>query len=167
MRLTRLTVWALSSLVVAGAAHAQDPFIYPSKGQTAQQQDKDKYECYGWAKGQSGFDPMAMPMASTPPPPGGQKSVAGGAVGGAAGGAAVGAVGGLIGGGKKGAGKGAGMGAGVGGMLGGMSTAGQNAKASQDRQDWERREAANYAANRNKYDRAFTACMEGRGYTVK
>jgi hypothetical protein len=38
-------------------------FIYPTKNQSAQQQDKDKYECYGWAKGQSGFDPMAPPMA--------------------------------------------------------------------------------------------------------
>lgn len=166
MRLT-VTSGVLSLLMVAGAASAQEQFIYPSKGQTAQQQDKDKYECYGWAKGQSGFDPMAMPMASTPAPSAGQKSVAGGAVGGALGGAAIGAVGGLIGGGGKGAGKGAGIGAGVGGMLGGMSTAGQNSKSSQDRQDWERREAANYAANRTKYNRAFAACMEGRGYTVK
>jgi hypothetical protein len=157
----------LMLLVAAASARAQEQFIYPAKGQSAQQQDKDKYECYGWAKGQSGFDPMALPVTSTPAPAAGNKSVVGGAVGGAAGGAAVGAVGGLIGGGKKGAGKGAGIGAGVGGMLGGMSSASQNAKASQDRQDWERREATNYAANRTKYNRAFAACMEARGYTVK
>jgi hypothetical protein len=151
----------------AGSAAAQDQYIYPQKGQSQAQQDKDKYECYGWAKNQSGFDPMAVPRASTPGPSGQQKSVAGGAVGGALGGAAIGSVAGVIGGGKKGLGKGAGIGAGVGGLMGGMGTAGQNEKASRDRRDWERTEANKYAQNRNNYDRAFAACLEGRGYTVK
>ena len=62
---------------------------------------------------------------------------------------------------------GAGIGAGVGGLMGGMGTAGQNEKASKDRRDWERTEANKYAQNRNNYDRAFAACLEGRGYTVK
>src|SRR5262245_23198335 len=87
-----------------GPAHAQEMFIYPSKGQSAAQQDKDKYECYGWAKGQTGFDPMAPPTTKTPPPAGGQRSVAGGAVGGAMLGAGVGAVGGAVAGGKAGKG---------------------------------------------------------------
>src|SRR6185369_2272671 len=89
-----MVVGALS----AGPVRAQEMFIYPSKGQSAAQQDKDKYACYGWAKGQTGFDPMAPPTTRTPPPPGGQKSVAGGAVKGAVLGAGVGAVGGAIGG---------------------------------------------------------------------
>jgi hypothetical protein len=152
---------------VAAAAGAQEQYIYPAKGQSAQQQDKDKYECYSWAKGQSGFDPMALHTASTPAPQSGQRSVVGGAVGGAAAGAALGAVGGAIGGGGKGAGKGAGIGAGVGGLLGGMNSAGSNAKASKDRQDWERREAANYTQQRNGYNKAYAACLEGRGYTVR
>ena len=84
---------------------------------------------------------------------------------GAAGGAAVGAAVGGIAGGK--AGKGAAIGAAGGGMLGGMGAAGQNRKASDDRRQWEQREAATYAANRDRYDRAFAACMDGRGYTVK
>ena len=130
------------ALVVAlsvGAAHALEMFIYPSKGQSAQQQEKDKFECYGWSKGQSGFDPMAPPTASTPPPSRGGRSVAGGAIGGGALGAGVGAVG----------------------------AAGSNAAASRDYRDWERREATSYAAKRGQYNRAFAACMEGRGYTVK
>ena len=160
--------WLLLVFVAAAAAaHAQEQIIYPAKGQSAQQQDKDKYECYGWAKGQTGFDPMALPTTSTAAPQGGNRSVAGGALGGGAAGAAVGAVGGLIGGGGKGAGKGAAIGAGVGGLLGGMGTAGQNAKGSKDRQDWERREASNYAHQRTNYNRAFAACLEGRGYTVR
>jgi hypothetical protein len=166
MRILQVSL-LLVFVAAAAAAHAQEQMIYPAKGQSAQQQDKDKYECYGWAKGQTGFDPMALPTTSTPAPQAGNRSLAGGALGGAAAGAAVGAVGGAIGGGGKGAGKGAGIGAGVGGMLGGMSAAGQNSKASKDRQEWERREANSYAAHRSKYNRAFSACLEGRGYTVR
>src|SRR5262245_18121715 len=152
-------------LAVATAATAQEQFIYPSKGQSAQQQEKDKFECYGWAKGQSSFDPMAPPRPATPAPSRGGHSVAGGVLGGGALGAGVGAVGGAIAGGK--AGKGAAIGAATGGLLGGVSAAGANANASRDYRDWEKREASNYAAARAQYNRAFAACMEGRGYTVK
>ena len=48
-----------------------------------------------------------------------------------------------------------------------MGAAGRNAQASQDYKEWERREAAQYAQARAQYNRAFAACMEGRGYTVK
>lgn len=72
----RRSRFALRSLVcaislgfgaAAGPALAQAPtapsaagnaVIYPAKGQSARQQGKDKYECYDWAKRQSGFDPM-------------------------------------------------------------------------------------------------------------
>src|SRR5881409_1397560 len=33
--------------------------IYPSKGQTPDQQQKDEQECYNWAAQQTGFDPVA------------------------------------------------------------------------------------------------------------
>ncbi|MCU7800844.1 MAG: hypothetical protein KZQ70_12035 [gamma proteobacterium symbiont of Lucinoma myriamae] len=42
--------------------------IFPAKGQSAEQTEKDKFACYGWAKQQSGFDPMVVPKTSTPPP---------------------------------------------------------------------------------------------------
>jgi hypothetical protein len=77
----------------------------------------------------------------------------------------VGAVGGAIAGGK--AGTGAKIGAATGGLLGGMGAASENSRASQDYREWERREANQYAAARGKHNRAFAACMEGRGYTVK
>ena len=32
-------------------------FVYPAKGQGAQQQASDEYECHRWAVTQSGFDP--------------------------------------------------------------------------------------------------------------
>jgi hypothetical protein len=160
-----LAVVVLSLLVAAAATAQQEQFIYPNKGQSAQQQDKDRYDCYGWAKGQSGFDPMAPPTPTTAAPSRGGHSVVGGVVGGGALGAGVGAVGGAIAGGK--AGKGAAIGAATGGLLGGVSAAGSNANASKNYRDWERREASNYAAARGQYNRAFAACMEGRGYTVK
>ena len=54
--------------IVAGTSWAQEVIVYPAKGQSAEQTEKDKFECYQWAKGQTGFDPMAPPTASTPPP---------------------------------------------------------------------------------------------------
>ncbi len=32
-------------------------FVYPAKGQTAERQASDEYECHSWAASQSGFDP--------------------------------------------------------------------------------------------------------------
>ena len=45
----------------SGPLLAQDPIVYPAKGQNNQQMEKDKYDCYHWAKKQSGFDPMEDP----------------------------------------------------------------------------------------------------------
>ena len=79
------------SLVVAllevGVVMAQDLVIYPAKGQSQEQLDKDKFECYTWAKEQTGFDPMQQPTATEPPPQ--QQAQKGGVVRGAARGALV------------------------------------------------------------------------------
>ena len=41
-----------------GAPAAQDDIIvYPKNGQSKEQQAADQYECHGWAKNQTGFDP--------------------------------------------------------------------------------------------------------------
>ena len=55
-------------LLAAGVVSAQELVIYPAKGQSNEQMEKDKYECYTWAKQQSGFDPMQVPKASQPTP---------------------------------------------------------------------------------------------------
>ena len=93
---------------------ADDLFIYPTKNQSAEQQDKDKWECRAWATKQTGFDPAARATATAPPT---REAPRGGLVRGAAGGAALGAVGGAIAGN---AGKGAAIGAAGGGLLGVM-----------------------------------------------
>ncbi len=145
------TGWAQSEMI-----------IYPSKGQSQEQTEKDKFECYGWAKQHSGFDPMAPPTTSAPPPQAEAKQ--GGVVKGAARGALVGVAAGAIAGN---AGKGAAIGAASGGLVGGMRRRDQNTREQQAQKQWEQQEVSKYTQGRNEYNRAFAACMEGRNYTVK
>ena len=152
--ITALVLTLVAALPVAAQG---DLIIYPNDGQDQAQQDKDNYECYGWAKGQSGFDPMAMPTATEPPPE--QESAKGGVVRGGLRGAAIG---GIIDGSD-----GAKTGAAAGAVIGGMRRADQNRSQAQQQQQWEQQQAAQYEQARAGYNRAFAACMEGRGYTVR
>ncbi len=156
-----LAVSVCLTAMFANGAAAQDVFAYPNQGQSQEQQDKDNFECYNWARQQSGFDPMQVPTASAPPPQ--QQSTGPGMVGGAAVGAGVGAVGGAIGGDT---GKGALIGAAAGGILGGLRSNNRQKQNQQSRQNWERQQSAQYQQGRNNYNRAFSACMSGRGYTI-
>ena len=142
-----------------------DLLVYPAKGQSQDQTERDKYECYNWAKQQTGFDPMKTPTASSPPPP--KEKETWGAGTGAVGGGLLGAgVGGIAGGGK-GALIGGAVGAGSGAAVGGMNRSSQRKREAQRRQEWEQREVSQYRAGRNAYNRAYAACLEGRGYSVK
>jgi len=152
----------LAVLIMAPSVFAQEPFIYPDKGQSNEQMEKDKYECYSWAKGQTGFDPMQVPTATAPPP--GQEAQQGGVVRGAGRGALTGVAVGAIAGD---AGKGAAIGAVSGALIGGMRRNDQQRRQEQEQQQWAQQETANYANQRNNYDRAYSACLDGRGYTVK
>ena len=42
--------------------------IHPQRGQSPQQEESDRGQCYGWAVQQTGFDP-ANPQVATPPAP--------------------------------------------------------------------------------------------------
>ena len=154
-------------LIFSGASVAQDMVVYPAQGQSNEQMEKDKFECYGWAKNQSGFDPMQMPTATSPPPSQEKKSVGGSTVAGGVVGGAGGAVIGGIAGGKKGAKKGALIGGLTGGALGGMRSSSQNKQSDAKRRRWEQEQANQYMQKRNLYNRNFAACMEGKGYSVK
>jgi hypothetical protein len=151
----------------SGAAIAQDLIVFPANGQSDEQMEKDKFGCYTWAKGQTGFDPMQMPTASSAPPPKGDKSVGGSALRGGVAGGAAGAIIGGIASGKSGAKKGAAIGGLSGGALGGVRSSRQNKQANQQREQWERQQANEYTQKRNTYNRAYAACLEGKGYTVK
>src|SRR5262245_5883560 len=156
----RVTAIAMLILTVPCLATAQ-VFIYPSRGQNTQQEQFDKGQCYSWAVQQSGFDP-ANPHVYTPPPP--QASAPqGGLFRGAAGGAALGAIGGAIGGD---AGKGAAIGAGVGGLFGLMRRARWSEEQQQQQQSYQAQQQSAMAQGHAAYNRAFSTCMTGRGYTV-
>jgi len=155
------SVSILIVLFFAGVTLAQDPIVFPAKGQSQDQMEKDKFSCYQWARNKTGFDPMQTPTASTPPPQ--QKAGQGGALRGAAVGAGAGAL--IKRSGSRS--KGAGTGALVGGVLGGARQSQQNRQDQEARQQWEQQQANEYAQKRNTYNRAFSACMESKGYTVK
>jgi hypothetical protein len=161
----------LRSLLVVtflyGTAVAQEVVIYPAKGQSKEQTEKDKFACYSWAKGETGFDPMATPQATTPPPAQQTKSVARGAAVGGVGGAALGAGIGAIAGGSSGAGRGAAIGGLSGGTIGGVRSHSQNQQTEQAQRQWEQEQVTQYQQRRNNYNRAYGACLDGRGYTVR
>jgi len=172
----RIVVCALGALVfVAPQLGTAQPYIYPDRGQTFQQQESDKGQCYGWAVQQTGFDPANPQVATGPPPPSyypqQPQAPEGGMLRGAAGGAALGAVGGAIGGD---AGKGAAIGAGVGALFGGMRRMRYEEQQQQQMQQQQQQQQMYMAQQQNamsqgraNYERAFSACMSARGYTVR
>jgi hypothetical protein len=50
-----LLILVLCLLYIPVNSWADDLIVYPSKNQSAQQQDKDKWECRAWATKQTGF----------------------------------------------------------------------------------------------------------------
>jgi opacity protein-like surface antigen len=55
--LLSLSVPALAQYTPAPGTASSEPVISPKNGQSQEQLGRDRYECYGWAKQQSGFDP--------------------------------------------------------------------------------------------------------------
>lgn len=129
--------------------------IYPAQGQPPEQQQKDEFECHQWAVQQTGYDPTQAQ------PPAQQKTTRqGGALRGAAGGALVGAGIGAI---TGDVGKGAAIGAGAGAVAGGVKQRHQNVQSEAANQQ----ATASQQAQLDGYNKARSACLEGRGYTVK
>ena len=157
-----LVLALLVSALDTSSALGSDVIIYPAKGQSPEQQNRDRYDCHTWAVQQTGFDPT-KPQTAQPAPPS-QQAPQGGVVKGAARGAAVGAVGGAIAGD---AGKGAAVGAATGGMIGGMKKRDQQAQAAQAQSQAAAQQQAALSQQQAGYNRALGACLEGRGYTVK
>lgn len=54
---------SLSVLISVPRAFAQQQFVYPQKGQSAEHQKKDEYECHSWAMKQTGFNPTQAAQA--------------------------------------------------------------------------------------------------------
>lgn len=154
----RIGCGVLSCLVLstpAGLAQNQfpEPFAYPTRNQTPEQQQEDQAACSQWATQQTGVNPAQLSSATTA-----QSSQQGAVARGAGRGALFGTVGGAISGGSVG--QGAAIGAGV-GALGGLFVA-------RDAETAASQTGANAAEQQQlqTYFRAWTACMQGRGYTV-
>jgi len=148
----------IAAVCIALSALAQKPITYPAKGQTAAQQQKDDGECYTWAKGNTGVDPAAVAAAPPPAAPPPTAGAGGARVAGAAKGAIIG---GAISGGDDGAAKG---GAALGAVAGGTRSRQQKqaqAQATQQQATQQQQQAM------STFYKAYGACMEGRGYTVK
>ena len=161
MKKITVTFILMVGFLFTGIALAQDPIIFPAKGQSQDQLEKDKFSCYQWARNETGFDPMQTHKASAPPPQ--QQASQRQGLKGAAVGAGAGAL--IKRSGSRS--KGAATGALVGGVLGGARQSHQNRQDQQARQEWEQQQAREYAQERNTYNRAFGACMESKGYTVR
>jgi hypothetical protein len=157
------------ALLIAGHGHAEQPVVYPAKGQNPQQQATDDAECKAWAQQTTGVDPAAAPAAAAPPPPAAPAGPQGQRLRGAARGAAVGAVAGEIAHGD--ASHGAAVGAGAGVVAGGARArreraAQQQAQAAQAAAATHSAEASR-AAELDTFHRAYAACMQGRDYSVR
>lgn len=142
-------------------------YFYPNKGQSTEQQSRDHYFCYNWAVEQTGFDPSASSIVPeqrvrvVPMPPPGHDTVVM---------SIAGAVLGALLGGHHHAGQGALIGAAGGAMAGAISDATRAESARQLEEAYQNRDEARDFHNEKRalqFRRAMSACMEGRGYTVK
>jgi len=150
-----LAVFFLLSVTVMGVPRARAKMlIYPTKGQTPQQQQKDEMACHRWAVQQTGFDPTQIREV-----PQTQNPKRGGVIRGGALGALVGVGVGAIAGD---AGKGAAIGAVAGGAAGGIRQHRQNQEQAQQSQQAQQ----NLQSKLDAYNRAKALCLEGRGYKV-
>lgn len=156
-------------------------FAFPRNGQTEDQQLKDEAQCFGLAKQRTGVDTQApAPKGpSTEEIAAAQQQAADNAKqgrGGALKGAAVGAGGGAAIGAIAGnAGTGAAIGAAAGTMKGAMTQRQMNSQskqqagaqaAAQEKKAAEQLQVA-HQEGIDTFQRAFSACMDARGYSVK
>lgn len=142
-------------------------YFYPTKGQSLEQQKRDRYECYLWARKKTGYDPAQTQLAPhqrvevVPASPPGANTAAG---------AVAGAVVGSMLSGPRDSGSGMVFGAITGAMLGAASEQAQQEQAARIQQRYNAGSEEDYARldeQARNYRRAMTACLEGRGYTVR
>jgi OmpA family protein len=141
-----------------GIAKGLGLYVFPPDGKDAEAQEADEMDCFKWAKEQTGFDPLnPTQVQAEQVETGPDGSAVKGAAKGAAAGAAIGAIAGDTG-------EGAAIGAVVGGLRGRRASKGQ--KQQQQAQANQAADAKEKEFMEN-YKKAFTACMEAKGYTVK
>ena len=177
----RLSIFAAFAVALTGAAQADtisstdartranDPrelYVYPAKGQSPEQLDRDRYDCHLWAVRQTGFDPSVAQSSApqrrertaretTSRTPETAENVMRGAVAGAIIGSAVSS--------PRERSEGAIVGATAGAVIGAAASQAGTMTVTER----ERRVATSTDPRASSYTRALSACLEGRGYTVR
>jgi hypothetical protein len=140
----------------------QRVFVYPAHGQSAEQTERDRYDCHLWAVQQTGVDPSradasayerVLVQPANPPGAGTAVGLIGGAI-----------LGSIIGG-PNNAGAGAVIGGATGAVIGSVSDANAQEQAQLTQQQFNQSAAAG-RARADSYRRALGACLQGRGYSV-
>ena len=149
--------------VSAPAATAPAIYFYPSQGQAVARQERDRYECYQWARSQTGIDPGMTPVRGTTTMIVEPQVTGAGAAVGAVTGAAVGAATS----GRHGGGGAVVLGAIIGSMLGAVTeSANANARAQSQSRALDLRSQAAESQQVDAFRRAMGACMSSRGYSI-
>jgi hypothetical protein len=153
-------------------AATMDVYVFPTEGQSSEQQSKDEAECYNWAVGQTGNDPFDLnkqaqqqqqeaEQAAQQAEQVGKGAGASGAVKGAAAGALVGAIA------SDDAGKWAAYGAAAGAVSGRRrgKQAQQQATQQVEQQSQQTQQAT--AEQIENFKKAFAVCLEAKDYMAK
>lgn len=147
-------------------------YVFPAKGQAADQQSKDEAECYGWAESSSGSDPFQLQKDSEQQQQQTEQQVqqaqnatqgagAKGAVRGAAAGALIGEI----------ANDDASEGAAYGAAAGAVAARRRSKAASAQAQEQAKAQGASSqqatAEQVDNFKKAFSVCLEAKEYMVK
>jgi len=153
----KINVITFITLCLSAVSTSAQTIAYPAQGQTQEQQTKDEGECGQWATQKTGVDPLqvANDATSQAPPSQDRKAVKGAAVG-AVTGVAVGAIAGD-----------AGKGAAIGATTGGIGGAVQQRRQQTAQQSSAQQTQAQQQALLGEYEKAYRACLSGRGYSVQ
>ena len=149
---------ATTTVPKEGISKSLGYYIMPSNGQDTTTMQKDESDCFLWAKEQSGYDPLNPPEITAATV---DTSPDGAAIRGAARGAAAGAAIGSISGN-------AGDGAAYGAIAGGLRN--RRAKKVHDQQQQmanEQGAEAKKAELLEDYKKAYSLCLESKGYSLK
>lgn len=164
--------WALAGwLTVSSTASAsQTLFVYPAGGQSDAQLAKDRYQCYRWAVDQTGVDPNQLQPPKAGPTVVRNENYGAGNKGTWWGTLAGAAIGNAVDGNTGGTVHGAILGATIGSMIGSEKERQGEADARYKAQKVAQQATQakyTYQEKMRDYNRAFSACMEARNYTVR
>jgi len=147
-------------------------YVFPTKGQPADQQSQDEAACYQWAVQNVGVDPFQLQkqgqqqqqqtqQAEQQIAQAGKGAGAKGAVGGAAAGALIGEIGGHD------TGKYAAYGAAAGAVIARRRAKQAQAQATQQVEQQSQQAAQVTQEQMDNFKKAFSVCLEGKDYLVK